>query len=431
MNRFPIRRFPGTALICSVLACSALAQTGLAAEVDRIVAIVNTEAVTSSQLNDRVTQVRGNLQKQGVQLPPVNVFERQVLDQLILERAQLQMARNASIHVDEAMVERAIGMIASNNHHTVDQLRATLARDGIPWNKFREDVRTEITLNRLRETEVDHKVTISDAEITSFLKNHPEALSGTEYNVAHILLRLPENPDESKMAALRERVEKVLSRLRAGEDFSKVAASSSDAPDKLQGGELGWREHERLPPFYAEALKNFGVGEVSPPMRSDVGVHIIKLLNKREKDKLAAQVVEQTHARHILLKTSEVLSDTDAQARIAALRERIINGADFAELAKANSVDPSAGRGGDLGWLYPGDTVPEFEKVMNALAPREVSAPVRSPLGWPCLCPLPRAKKGVRRKEERRRRKKGREKKGKKKGKERGYIYLRLWFCSL
>ena len=370
-------------------------QSGFAAEIDRIVAIVNMEAITSSQLNERVASVRNNLQKQGAQLPPADVFERQVLDQLILERAQLQMAHNASIRVDKTMIDRAIEMIASNNRYTVDQLRAALTRDGIHWDKFRADVRTEIALNRLREIEVDNKVTVSDAEIASFLKNHPEALSGTEYRLAHILLHLPGNPDEAKIAALRARVEKVLSRLRAGEDFKKVAASTSDAPDKIQGGDLGWRERERLPGLYADVANKLAVGEVSPPMRSDAGVHIVKLLDKRETDKASAQAVEQTHARHILLKTSEVLSDTDAEARLAALRERIINGAYFAELAKASSVDLSAGRGGDLGWLNPGDTVPEFEKAMNALAPREVSAPVRSPFGWHLIEVLERKKQDM------------------------------------
>jgi peptidyl-prolyl cis-trans isomerase SurA len=376
MNRFLIQ-----ALSSAILACAALTASA-AAEVDRIVAIVNTEAVTLSQLRDRVLSVQRNLQKQGEPMPPSDVLERQVLEQIVMDRAQLQMARNASIRIDDAMIERAIGLIAENNRMNVDQLRAAVTREGSTWNKFREDVRTELTLTRLREVEVDNKVTVSEAEIASFIKNHPEALSGREYRLAHILLRIPENATEAQMEALRTRAEKVLARLRAGEDFAKIAADSSDASDNVRGGELGWRDRGRLPGFYAEVADKLKLGEISPPLRSATGLHIVKLLEKREKNGPDAQAVEQTHARHILLKTSELLSDTEAQVRLNGLRERIANGADFAELAKASSADLSAARGGDLGWLNPGDTVPEFEKAMKALAPNQVSAPIQSPFGW-------------------------------------------------
>lgn len=376
MNRFLIQ-----ALFSAVLACAALT-AGAAAEVDRIVAIVNTEAVTLSQLRERVLSVQRNLQKQGEPMPPGDVLERQVLEQIVMERAQLQMARNASIRIDDAMIERAIGLVAENNRMNIEQLRAAVTREGATWNKFREDVRTELTLNRLREVEVDNKVTVSEAEVASFIKNHPEALSGREYRLAHILLRIPENATEAQMEALRVRAEKVLSRLRASEDFARIAADSSDASDNVRGGELGWRDRGRLPGFYAEVADKLKVGEISPPLRSATGLHIVKLLEKREKNGPGAQSVEQTHARHILLKTSELLSDAEAQARLNGLRERIANGADFVELARASSADLSAARGGDLGWLNPGDTVPEFEKAMNALAPNQISAPVRSPFGW-------------------------------------------------
>ncbi|MDR0717857.1 MAG: peptidylprolyl isomerase [Azoarcus sp.] len=380
MNRFTI--WACRILTAIVAAALSLPAAAAAVEVDRIVAIVNSEAITSLQLRDRRDRVLFNLKKQDMQLPPEDVFERQVLEQLIMERAQLQLARSSSLQVDEAMLERAIGLIADNNRIPLDKMRRALAEEGVTWEKFREDVRTELTLNRLREREVDNKVTVSDAEIANFLRNHPDALSGAEYRVAHILLRIPEGADARQLEALRQRAEKVLARLRAGEDFASVAADSSDASDSIRGGEIGWRDRDHLPGLYADAMGRLKPGEMSPPLRSASGLHIVKLLEKREGDALGAQEIEQTHARHILLKTSEVLSDADAKARLLSLRERIADGADFAELAKTSSADLSAARGGDLGWVNPGDTVPEFEKAMNALALNEVSAPVHTPFGW-------------------------------------------------
>ena len=390
MNRLFLKAFFGAVLVSSTLVQAAIV------EVDRIIAIVNSESITSSQLRDRVDRVRQNLKKQGQegQLPPAEVLERQILEQLIMERVQLQQARDASIRINDDVLERAINHIANTNRLTLDQLRDAVKRDGLAWEKFREEVRTEVILNRLRETEVDNKVAISDAEVANFIRNHPEALSGTEYRVAHILLRIPPNLDEEKAKILQARVDKVLSRLRAGEDFSKVAANSSDAADNVKGGELGWLDRESLPGFYADVVSGLKPGETSPPLQSNTGVHIIKLLDKRENN-IAAQTVEQTHARHILLKISELLSDTEAQARLNILRERIVNGADFGELAKASSADLSAARGGDLGWMNPGDTVPEFEKAMNELAPNQVSAPVRSPFGWHLIQVLERRKQDM------------------------------------
>jgi peptidyl-prolyl cis-trans isomerase SurA len=392
MNRFLTRIFAGAFLV-SAFAASAAA---LAAEVDRIVAVVNSEAITSSQLRERVARIRGNMKKQGVELPPEDVLERHVLEHLIVERAQLQRARETSIRVDEAMVDRAIENIAANGRSTVDRLRASIERDGISWDKFRDELRVEIVVDRLRASEVAAQVNVSEAEVDNFLKNHPDALSGTEYRIAHIVLGVPENASAAQMEALSARAEKALARLRSGEDFAKVAADSSDAPDNIRGGEIGWRDRERLPGFYADAVVKLGLGEVSSPMPSAAGLHIVKLLERRDGNGPGAlTVVEQTHVRHILLKTSEILSEADIRARLGTLRERIVNGADFAELAKAHSADPSAARGGDLGWINSGELEPAFEKAMNALLPNEVSAPVRSSYGWHLIQTLGRRKQDV------------------------------------
>lgn len=353
-----------------------------AVEVDRIVAVVNSEVITALQLRARIEQAKRQLTRQGVELPPDNVLERQLLERLIVERAQVQLAQETSLRVDDATLERAIERIAGNNKLSVEQLRAALEKDGVAWNRFRDEIRTEILLTRLREREVDSRVVVTDAEIDNFIANNPDAFSGQEFAVAHILLRTPEGATPQQIEAVARRAEQVMTRLRSGEDFARVAAEVSDAPDGLSGGALGWRPLDRLPGLFADAVRRMQPGETSPILRSAAGLHIVRLVERRGGGDAAVQQLEQTRARHILIKTSEVLSDTDAETRLLAIRERVVNGADFGDLAKASSADLSAAKGGDLGWLNPGDTVPEFERAMNALQAGEVSPPVRSPFGW-------------------------------------------------
>ena len=383
MNR---SQFRPRLLLAAGLTCLALNVSVHAApravEVDRIVAVVNNEVITALQLRARVDQAVRQLQRQGVELPPAEVLERQLLERLIIERAQLQLARDTSLRVDDATLERAIERIAGNNKLSIDQLRAALERDGVTWSRFRDEIRTEILLNRLREREVESKIAVTDAEVDNFLASNADAFSGQEFQVAHILLRAPEGASPQQIESLRARAERVMARLRSGEDFARVAAEVSDAPDGLSGGALGWRPMNRLPALFADAVRNMRPGETSPVLRSASGLHIVRLVDRRGGGDTAVQQLEQTRARHILIKTSEVLNDVDAQARLRGIRERVVNGTDFAELAKANSADLSAAKGGDLGWLNPGDTVPEFERAMNALKPGEVSAPIQSPFGW-------------------------------------------------
>lgn len=349
---------------------------------DRVVAVVNSEAITSLELRDRVEQAVRQLQRQGTPLPQRSVLEKQVLEHIILERAQLQLAQESSLRVDDAMLERAISRLAESNKLTMPQFRAALERDGISWNTFRSGIRNEILLTRLREREVESRIVVTDAEVDNFLSNNPEALSNEEFNLAHILLRAPEGASPEQIAKLKAKADDIQARLRSGDDFSRLAASFSDAPDSTKGGVIGWRGANRLPALYADAARNLKPGQVSPVLRSAAGLHIVKLLERRGGSDVGAQQVQQTHARHILIKTSEVVSDTEAERRLVALRERIVNGADFAEMAKVHSADLSAAKGGDLGWLNPGDTVPEFERAMEALKPGEMSKPVQSPFGW-------------------------------------------------
>ena len=368
-------------LAAAGLALPAHAQTR-AVEVDRIIAVVNNEVITALQLRARVEQAERQLRRQGVELPPTEVLERQLLERLIVERAQVQLAEETALRVDDTTLERAIERIAGNNNMSMEQLRAALDADGVAWGRFRDEIRTEILLTRLREREVDSRIVVTDAEIDNFIANNPDAFSGQEFAVAHILLRTPEGASPQQVEVVRARAEQALVRLRSGEDFGRVAAEMSDSPDGLSGGELGWRPLDRLPALFADAVRGMSPGETSPVLRSAAGLHIVRLVDRRGGGIDTAQQLEQTRARHILVRTSEVLDDAEAEARLLALRERVVNGADFGDLAKANSADLSAASGGDLGWLNPGDTVPEFERAMNALQPGEVSAPVRSPFGW-------------------------------------------------
>ena len=376
-------------LIVSLLAASLISHAALAAdqaiEVDRIVAVVNSDVITRTELRQRVEQVTRQLTRQGTPLPPADVLERQVLERQIIERLQLQLASETSLRVDDVALERAIGRIADNNRLSPADFRKALEKDGISWERFREEVRNEMLLGRVREREVDSRIVVSDAEVANYLANPDHAAAGqNEFNLAHILFRAPEGASPEQLARLRAKAEEVAARVARGEAFDKLAASYSDAPDALSGGNLGWRSAERLPGLFAEAVASLKPGETTPILRSAAGFHLIKVLGRKggSQDAMPAQV-QQTHARHILIKTSEIVSDADARRRLVDLRERIVQGgASFAELARQHSADISAAKGGDLGWIYPGDTVPEFEQAMDALKPGEVSQPIQSPFGW-------------------------------------------------
>jgi peptidyl-prolyl cis-trans isomerase SurA len=264
---------------------------------------------------------------------------------------------------------------------STDGLRQAVAQTGVSFERFREDVRGEILISRLREREVEARVTVTDAEIQSFLRSQESrGEQADEYKLAHILVSVPEQatPDELKLR--RTRAEGALAQLKSGSDFRQVAASFSDSPDALQGGEMGWRPAGRLPSIFLDALRGMKIGEVSDVLRSPAGFHILKLADKRGSN--TPIIVTQTHARHILVRLNEVVSEPDARNRLSELKYRVDNGADFAELARLHSDDASAARGGDLGWVSPGDTVPDFERAMDALKPGQVSAPFRSPFGW-------------------------------------------------
>jgi len=362
--------------------------------IDRIVAVVNDEAITQYELDDAKRVVLQQLKQQKVAQPPADVLDKQVLERLITERALLQYAKDNGIKVDDVQVERTIQRIAEDNKMTADDMRKALARDNIPYAKYREDVRNEITMQRVREREVENRITVSDSEVDLYLATIKAQSGGeAEYRVAHILVLVPEQANTDQIDARRRRAEEALRSIKTGGDFAQVAAAFSDAGDALQGGNLGWRQGARLPTVFAETVRKMKVGDVSPVLRSPAGFHIVKLLDKRSHDEPA--VVDQTHARHILVRVNEITSEADAKAKIDRLRDRIEAGAKFEDLAKLNSEDASAAKGGDLGWLNPGDTVPAFEETMNKLAIKQVSAPVRTTFGWHLIEVIARRKQDV------------------------------------
>jgi len=348
--------------------------------VDRIVAVVNDEVITERELAARVDFALRQLAQQGTQPPARQVLERQLLERTINDRVQMQHARDTGTRVDDAELDRAMVKIAEQNKMTVAELRTVLAKDNVPYDKFREDIRSEITLSRLREREVAQKIVVTESEVDNFIQSQMAQPGRDEFNVSHILVSVPEKATPEQIQERRVRAEQALAQIKGGADFRQVAAAVSDGPEALQGGLLGWRESSRLPALFLDALRPMQAGQLSELLRSSNGFHILRLNERR--GGAAPVVVQQTRARHILIKTNELVSETEARNRILALKERLDNKADFAELARSRSEDTSASRGGELNWLSPGDTVPEFERAMDALKPGEISPPVRSPFGW-------------------------------------------------
>jgi peptidyl-prolyl cis-trans isomerase SurA len=362
--------------------------------IDRVIAVVNDEAITQYELDDARRIVVQQLKQQNVQQPAADVLDKQVLERLITERALLQHAKDSGIKVDDTQVERAIQRIAEDNKLTLDGLRQALARDGVAYVRYREDVRSEIVMQRLREREVDARITVSDAEVENYLATIKAQSGGeAEYRLAHILVLVPEQANAEQIEAKRRRAEEALKNIRDGTDFGQVAAGFSDASDALSGGNLGWRPGARLPTVFAETVRGMKAGDVSPVLRSAAGFHIVKLIERRSRNEPA--LVDQTHVRHILIRVNETTSEADGKAKIDRLKDRLDGGAKFEDMAKLNSEDASSAKGGDLGWLGPGDTVPVFEEAMSKLAVNQVSAPVRTPFGWHLIEVLGRRKQDV------------------------------------
>lgn len=350
---------------------------------DYIVAVVNAEPITNRQVSIEVERYRRQLVSQRQNVPDARTLTRQVLDQLINERALLQQAKELGIKVDEPSIDQAEQTVASQNQMTVAALRAQLQREGVTAQVFRDRLRDQIMLTRLREREVESRVRISDAEVEQYLaeqlgKNDP---ASQLVNIAHILVAVPENADAQQQQALKVRAEQILRRAKGQEDFAALARELSDSRDRTNGGQLGLRPADRYPALFWDAVRNLQTGDITGPVRSGAGWHVLKVMERRHSG-LPPQTVTQSRARHILLVPSSQMNEAQAREKLLDIRRRIVSGGeDFAALARENSQDGSAAQGGDLGWANPGMFVPEFERVMDSLQPGEISQPLISRFG--------------------------------------------------
>ena len=395
--------------------------------VDGIAAIVDKEVITLAQVDARMAKVRVQMQQQGIPVPEKSVLQRQVLQQMINGALQDHEAQRAGIRVSDAQVDRAVQTVAQRNRLTVDQLRQEITRTGMSWDDYRADLRSQIQDDILRQRFVEDHISISDSDVDAFLAMNagkplpappsaqPEPAPEPEpapkptgpelVELAQILIEVPDYAANSVVDEKRKQAEALLRKLKSGADFAGVAAASSNGPQALEGGNMGIRPLNDWPDLFARAVANTPPGGITGVLQSGRGFHILKVLRRgyaqrpapRKPAKAAPapapaqarptmptgpMMVTQTHARHILIKTSSVVNDDKARATLESLRERIEHGESFAELAKRYSEDASAPQGGDLGWLNPGDTVPAFEQAMNALQDGQVSQPVKSPFGW-------------------------------------------------
>jgi peptidyl-prolyl cis-trans isomerase SurA len=350
-------------------------------EIDRIVAVVNDDVIVDSELQARLQAVIEQLESSGVPAPTRDVLEKQVLEQLILDRLQMQMAELTGIRIDDETLNRQIVDIARQNQLSLREFRDILERDGYNFAAFREEIRNELIKSRVQQQQVQDRVQVTERDIDNYLATQAkQGGNNPEYRIGHILIAVPDGASPEQLAEARYEAEEVLARLKAGANFGRTAAAESDGQRALEGGDLGWRKGGELPTLFEEIAPKLEKGELSDVIRSPSGFHLIKVLDMRGAER---HVINQTHARHILVKTNEIVSSNDARSRLRVLRSRIVNGADFNALARANSDDPgSAVKGGDLGWLSPGDTIAAFEKGMDALEIDAISQPFETQFGW-------------------------------------------------
>jgi len=368
-------------LISICTSSAAIAAQPEADFVDGIAAVVNDDLVSWVELDQEVRRIKIKASKSTTNLPPDVVIAKQALEQLILQKLQLAEAARLGIKVDDAALNAAIENIAQRNRLTVDELREALPAEGLSFEAYREDLRQQILLSRLQTREVLNRIQITKAEVDDYLAKEGTARSErSAYRISHILLATPEGATSSDIAAVRSKAEKLAERLKSGDDFKAAAIAYSDGRQALEGGDLGWLDAAQVPSLFEPEVTQMERGEIRGPLQTSSGMHIIKLEDYKGLDR---NIVDQTHARHILIRTNELTSDEDARNRLVLLRERVEHGEDFEALARSHSDDKtSALKGGDLGWVNPGDLVPQFEEEMNALPLNGISQPFRTQFGW-------------------------------------------------
>ncbi len=365
-------------LLLSLGSGMAAAETQL---LDRIMAVVNDDVVLQSELDQEVRSIEQKLAQVGAPDMPGNEIRKQALERLILEKLQLAEARRIGATVDDETLLLAMNNIAKQNGLSLDELAAALQEQGMSMEEYRDELRKEITLQRLRNREVISRIQVTKAEVDNYLAHAEENPGGRDaYHLRHILIATPDGASSEEIAAARKKAEDILQRLKNGEDFATLATRYSAGQQSLEGGDLGWLEAGQVPTLFIKDLATMEKGEVRGPYQAASGFHIIKLEDYKGGDK---NIIRQTHARHILIRTDELTSDQDAKNRLDQLYQRIKGGEDFATLARAHSDDKgSAIKGGDLGWVSPGDLVPKFEEVMDALPINGLSEPFRTQFGW-------------------------------------------------
>ena len=359
------------------------AQNNVQRSADFIVAVVNSEPITNYEVRSRLLQIEQQLSSRGGVVPSRQELFTQVLERLISERVQIQQARDLGVRVEAQAIDSAVENVARQNQMTVEQLRARLRQDGMDYNNFRNNLRDEMLLQRVREREVEPRVRISDSELDEFVREQSNSgnLNEADINLAQILVAVPDNASEAQIASLQAKAQRAFERARAGEDFAALAREFSDAAGAREnGGQMGLRPADRYPELFVQTTASLNAGAVAAPVRSGAGFHVLKLI-ERSGQGLGNLSVQQTRARHILLRTGPQLAESAARERLTDLRKKIAAGLDFATAARDNSQDGSAREGGDLGWAVPGQFVPEFEEVMNSLAPGQVSQPLTSRFG--------------------------------------------------
>ena len=349
---------------------------------DRVVAVVNDGIVLQSELDEQVAIVTQRLNQQKLEMPPANVLRQQVLERLVMSEIQMQRAKRAGIRIPDEALNGQLSELAQRGGITLAELPKALAADGVDYAGYRESVRKELTIQVLRQRDVLQRINVSPRELQTFMerqKTRPSEVN--EYNLSHILIAVPQSATPEQLDQAAKRAAEVYRRAKSGEEFSKLAVAFSNAQTALDGGSLGWRKGPAIPTFLAEIVVQLKAGEVSEPLRTPSGYHIVRLNEVRGAE--TQTVVSQVHARHILLKPTELQDDATVEQKLNAIRERILKGEDFAAVAKVVSQDPGSGsEGGDLGWTGPGTFVPEFEHQLDALKDNEISTPFRTQFGW-------------------------------------------------
>jgi peptidyl-prolyl cis-trans isomerase SurA len=378
------------ALFCSLLMSSFLVQ---AETVDRIVAVVEDDVILESELQREESTIRARMTESKAQLPPDSVLRKQVLEKMIIDKLQQQLATRAGVTVSEEMLNSSAADIAQRNNMNLEQFQAELEKSGISYQSFLDNMRNEIVINQLRAKEIGGRIKVSDSEVEHYMETQEKAgEEATQYHLGHILIAVKEGASASEIQKAQTKADGLVKKLRAGQDFSQIAISESDDNNALKGGDLGWRGINDIPTQLVEGVRKMRLNEISDPIRSSGGFHIIKMLGL--KSDVDDHVVSTTKVRHILIKTNELIDDAEAKKRILALKARIADGDDFATLARAHSDDKgSALKGGDLGWVEPGSLVKPFEEAMNKLTINQISEPVQSQFGWHLIQVLDRKDK--------------------------------------